>query len=69
MLIVHNTCDFLEEMFNLLGRQKPIQRVSELVELVKKFKDKTFTIGRHKIILDKQDLSHILGHHPPLQVG
>jgi hypothetical protein len=65
MLIVHNACDILEEIFNLLGRRKLTQRASELVELVKKFKNETFTIGRHKIILDKQGISHILGRHHP----
>jgi hypothetical protein len=65
MLIVHNVCDVLEEVYKLLGARKLTERASELVELVKKFKNETFTVGRHKLLLDKQGITHILGRHHP----
>lgn len=65
MLIVHNACDILEEVYNLLGKRKLTQKANELVELVKKFKNETFVIGKHKVILDKQGITHILGRHHP----
>lgn len=65
MLIAHNACDVLEEIYDLIGKRKLNAAGDKLLELVKKTKNETFTLGRHTIILDKQGLAHILGRHHP----
>lgn len=65
MLIVHNACDVLEEIYDLIGKRKLNETGRNLLELVKNTKNELIAIGNHNVILDKQGLTHILGRHHP----
>jgi hypothetical protein len=65
MLIVHNACDVLEEIYDLIGKRNLNETGRNLLELIKNTKNELITIGNHKVILDKQGLTHILGRHHP----
>jgi hypothetical protein len=65
MIVAHNACDVLEEIFDLLGKRKLTAKADELLQLVKKTDNVKFSAGQHTLILDKQGITHILGRHHP----
>lgn len=65
MILAHNACDVLEEIYALIGKRKLNALGSELLETIKQFKNKTIHVGSNRVIIDKQSMTHILGRHHP----